>query len=259
MVHSGLHITCRGKLLLLNDANKAVLRNKYSEVELVIIDEILMVSSKLFYQIHKSLNEIFSPGQDVPLGRKSVLIHGDLCQLPPVRANPVFTFDDTETMERFRSRDLWRKFRLAELNQVIRQDDEIFVNMPNKIRVDETDQNVDVIKLRFIDKNDPCYSGNILHIFAENAPVKRHNDNQLKHIPGQLITIPANDEVPRNSEISDIREAQNGKQSEIACLASLLKLKVDARVMLTTNNNIEDRLINGQMGTGKHIEIKENE
>ena len=94
------------KFLLLNDANKAVLRNKYSEVELVIIDEILMVSSKLFYQIHKSLNEIFSPGQDVPLYRKSVLIRGDLCQLPPVRANPVFTFDDTETMERFRSRDL---------------------------------------------------------------------------------------------------------------------------------------------------------
>ena len=29
--------------------------------------------------------------------------------------------------------------------------------------------------------------------------------------------------------------------------------------MLTTNINIEDRLINGQMGTVKHIEIKENE
>ena len=29
--------------------------------------------------------------------------------------------------------------------------------------------------------------------------------------------------------------------------------------MLTTNINIEDRLINGQMGTLKHIEIKEIE
>ena len=59
VVHSSLHISCRGKLLPLNDANKTELRNKYSEVELVIIDEILMVSSKLFYQIHKHLNEIF--------------------------------------------------------------------------------------------------------------------------------------------------------------------------------------------------------
>ena len=152
-VHFGLYIPCRGKLLPLNDGNKAELRNKYSEVELVIIDEISMVSSKLFNQIHKSLNEIFSPGQDVPFGGKSLLVRGDLCQLPPVRAKPVFTFNDTETMEGFISLDLWHKFRLAELDQVMRQDDEMFVNILNKIRVGEIDQNVEnVIKLRFIEK-----------------------------------------------------------------------------------------------------------
>ena len=60
-----------------------------------------MVSSKLFYQIHKRLTEIFSPVQDVLFGGKSVFLCEDLCLLPPVRANPVFTFNDTETMERF--------------------------------------------------------------------------------------------------------------------------------------------------------------
>ena len=115
-VYFRLHIPCRGKLLPLNDANKAELRNKFSEVELVIIDEISIASSKLFYQIHKRLNEIFNLGQDVPFGRKSVLVCGDLYQLPPVRAKPVFTFNDTKTMEGFISIDLWRKFRLAELD-----------------------------------------------------------------------------------------------------------------------------------------------
>ena len=92
---------------------------------------------------------------------------------------------------------------MAELDQVMRQDDGMFVNMLNEIRVGETDQNVeDVIKLRSIDKNDPCYPGNILHILAENALVKRHNDNQLKHIPGRLIKIPAKDEVLKNSKIT---------------------------------------------------------
>ena len=166
-----------------------------------------MVSNKLFYQIHKRLNEIFSPRQDVPFGGKSVLVCGALCQLPPVRAKPVFTFNDTETMEGFINMDLQRKFRLPELDQVMRQDDKMFVDMLNKIRVGEIDQNAEnVIKLRFIDKNDPCYPGNILHIFAENTPVKKHNDNQLKQIPGQLITIPAKDEVPKNSKISDIQK-----------------------------------------------------
>ena len=63
-----MHIPCRGKLLPVNDANKAELRNKYSEVELVIIDEISVISSKLFHQIRKHLNKIFSLGQDVPFG-----------------------------------------------------------------------------------------------------------------------------------------------------------------------------------------------
>ena len=60
-------------------------------------------------------------------------------------------------------------------------------------------------------------------------------------------------------KISDIKEAQNRKQSETGALESLLELKVNARVMLTTNINIEDPLINRQMGTVKHVEIKENE
>ena len=52
----------------------------------------------------------------------------------------------------------------------------------------------------------------------------------------------------------EIREAQNRKQSETGGLASLLELKVNFRVMLTANINIEDRLINKQMGTVKHKE-----
>ena len=87
-----MYIPSRGKLLPLNDANKAELRNKYSEVELVIIEEMSIVSSKSVYQIHKFLNEIFRPRQDVSLGGKYVLVCGDLCQLPPVRTKPVFFF-----------------------------------------------------------------------------------------------------------------------------------------------------------------------
>ena len=60
-----------------------------------------MVSSKLFYQIHKRLTEIFSLVQDVLFGGKSVFFCEDLCLLPPVRAKPVFTLNDPETMERF--------------------------------------------------------------------------------------------------------------------------------------------------------------
>ena len=219
-----------------------------------------MVSSKLFYQVHKCMNEIFCSGQDFPFGGKSVSVCRDLYQILPVRAKPVFIFNETETMEGLISSDLWQKFRLAEFDQVMRQDDEILVNLLYKIRVGQIDQNTEhIIKSRFIDKDDTSYSGNILDTFAENAPVKRHNDNRLKHIPGKLITIPAKDEVPENSKNSDVREAQNRKMSETGGLVSILKLKINARFILTTNINIEDRLINGPMGTVKHIESKDKE
>ena len=41
--------------------------------------------------------------------------------------------------------DLWHKFKLAELDQLMRQDDDIFVYLLNKIREGETDQNVEHI------------------------------------------------------------------------------------------------------------------
>ena len=42
-IHSGLNIPCRCKLMPLSNKNCAELRNKYSEVQIVIIDEISMV------------------------------------------------------------------------------------------------------------------------------------------------------------------------------------------------------------------------
>ena len=43
----------------------------------------------------------------------------------------------------------------------------------------------------------------------------------MKHIPGKLTTIPAKDEIPKNSQISDVREAQNQKMSETVGLINV--------------------------------------
>ena len=47
--------------------------------------------------------------------------------------------------------------------------------------------------------------------------------------------------------------AQNRKQTETGGLASTLKLKLGAKVMLTVNIDISDKLINGQIGIVKNI------
>ena len=120
----------------MNDEYRADLKKKYSVVEIVIIDEISMVSAKLLYQTNKRLNEIFSPQQVIPFGGKSILVCGDLYQLPPFQAKPVFMFNETETSEEFSMLDLWHKFKLAELTEITRQKgDTMFIELLNKIRV----------------------------------------------------------------------------------------------------------------------------
>ena len=60
------------------------------------------------------------------------------------------------------------------------------------------------------------------------------------------------------SQIEENHKIENNLRL-VASHQSLLELKVNARVTLTTNINIEERLINRQMDTAKHIEIKEKE
>ena len=59
-IHAGLQVNAGGKMLPLNDRQRAVLRNKLPEVKIIIIiiDEISIVSSMFLYQVNQRLNEI---------------------------------------------------------------------------------------------------------------------------------------------------------------------------------------------------------
>ena len=51
-IHTALGINVGGKLHPLNDRQIGILRNKLTEVKLIIIDEISMVSNVLLYKVH---------------------------------------------------------------------------------------------------------------------------------------------------------------------------------------------------------------
>ena len=106
----------------LNDRQRAVLRNKLSEVKIIIIDEISMVSSMLLYQVNQRLNEIFGYSDQLPFAGMSVIVCGDFYQLPPVRGLPVYS--STTSIKGLLTLDLWHKFKMAELTEVMRQRDD---------------------------------------------------------------------------------------------------------------------------------------
>ena len=95
-----------------------------------------------------------------------------------------------------------------------------------------------------------------MHIWAENRPVDAHNEEMLDMINAKLVTIIAHDVFPSNVSIHDINKALKRGHCSNAGFAHTIKLKVGARVMLTTNLDVEDRLINGQIETV--LEIKNN-
>ena len=104
-----------------------------------------MVSKKLFYQIHQRLVEIFNVPNIIFAG-KSVLVVGDLYQLPPVNAMPVYASTNSGEPEINVADELWKMFRLVELTEVMCQKgDTSFIYLLNQIRVGHIDESSEMI------------------------------------------------------------------------------------------------------------------
>ena len=221
-----------------------------------------MVSKKLFYQIYQRLVEIFNV-PNILFAGKSVLVAGDLYQLPPVNTMPVYASSNSAEPKSYVEDELWKIFRLVELTEVMRQKgDTSFIDLVNQIRVGHIDESSEMmIQSRYIDSEDSNYPRQALHIFAENALVSARNNSMLNQLAGLPIEIETRDIVPSNCGFteSDIIAAQNHKSSDTGGLVKCLKLKLEAKALLTVNLEVQDRLINGQIGVVKHFEIIENE
>ena len=119
-IHTGLNIPvgCFGKHLPpLSDKMRSMLRNRLSEVKVLIIDEVSMVSNDLLLHIHLRLTEIFASKGNFPFAGITVIAVGDFLQLPPARARPVYP----EYKNTWHNLDSLRGlFEIAEFTEVMR-------------------------------------------------------------------------------------------------------------------------------------------
>ena len=77
----------------------------------------------------------------------------------------------------------------------------------------------------------------------------------LDSINEEHVTIIAHDLYSTHVSDIDINKALERGRCSNAGLDYKIELKVGARVMLTTHVNVEDRLINGQIGTVAKIKM----
>ena len=102
----------------LSDSERGRLRNLYSEVLVVLTDEMSMVSNICLLHIHERLCEICDCSESQPLANLSILVVSDLLQLPPIKT--------TQICEPYNNRfgdifNLWLLFAMAGLTEVMWQ------------------------------------------------------------------------------------------------------------------------------------------
>ena len=171
----------------------------------------------LLYQVNQRLNEIFGSSDQLPFAGMSVIVCGDFYQLLPVRGRPVYSI--TTSINCLLTLDLWHKFKMAEMTEVMRQrDDYQIINILHKIWEGQIDEDVELtLKLRFFKKL--SYPENAVHIFAEKKPVEQHNEIKLDKIASELVRIHAIDKTQKHIKLTEsqiepiiqskIREAGN--------------------------------------------------
>ncbi|XP_066911767.1 uncharacterized protein [Clytia hemisphaerica] len=215
-IHTGLGLSRHG-FLPLSDKQRTNFRLKLQDISVIFIDEVSMVSPQTLLQIHQRLCEIFGTSDRIPFANKTVIVSGDLYQLPPVFGGPVFTLNGFV----INLLKLWRQFKFAELNEVMRQQgDNTFVNLLNNIRIGIiTEEDERILRSKFISQDDPNYPWDALHLFAENSMVKAHNDKMIETLSTPIINIFAIEQYPRGLTESKIQEIRNKKYTDTGAYA----------------------------------------
>ncbi len=154
-------------------------KQRYFNTKVLIIDEISMMSPDLFDKIDLIFRKIRRV--DKPFGGVQIIVSGDLLQLPPVKADG-FVFDAFNWEECIEE--------VIYLNEVMRQSEDVFVNVLNKIRVGNVDEEVQhVLEERKNTEISNDFGLLPSRLFSKRLMVKRVNDDELKRLTDEGETV----------------------------------------------------------------------
>ncbi|MDD5371816.1 MAG: AAA family ATPase [Sulfurimonas sp.] len=236
-LHSFLDLGIAGDLKELEQKGKFEISKKVkkliSGMDLIVIDEISMVSDTLFDMISLRLRQADFKG--------SLLAVGDFLQLPPVvrgYSEVRFAFESL----------LWKEFlfEIIELTHIYRTDDRDFIELLAHIRDGFVDEEVHNGLNEFI-KPLPQNLSEFTFLFGKNNSASLHNKNQLEFVDKELHI----------KEAQVIKHLKSTKELEIerfmddARIEKELELKVGVRVLFTRNSW---NYFNGERGVVVNIE-----
>ena len=120
-LHSLLSLPTKGDFKDLQGEQLNKIQQSLSGMEYLIIDEMSMVSRKMFGPVDKRLHQVFPHRSDQVLGGCSCLLFGDFGQLPPVMDLPLYTTTTSSALFDIGASGYQSFDRAVVLDQIMRQ------------------------------------------------------------------------------------------------------------------------------------------
>lgn len=209
------------------------LLDRFEELRVLIVDEISMVSPKLFLLMDKILRAF--KHLEKPFGGVQVVLAGDFFQLPPISK----TAKESGEAKFVWQTQLWQKMdlKVCYLEEKFRQDDDVLITILEEIRAGAVSENsMEVFRSRYKKKLANNFSPTKL--YTHNADVDKINDAEVDKLPGEPVVFEANTKGSKKN----LEKIFKG-----SLVAEQVKLKKGAMVIFI-KNNYEKGYINGTLG-----------
>ncbi|XP_018785860.1 PREDICTED: uncharacterized protein LOC108967071 [Bactrocera latifrons] len=215
-----------------------------------------MIGAELLAQIDVRLKQI-TGNFETNCGGLDMIFIGDLRQLPPVRATPIYK----QPKQRMAGPILWRGLKFYQLTEVMRQSNAIFSTLLTKIGngMILTDDELAIIEFFTKEQADQlCPHG--IRLFLNNNSVNEYNNTILQCADDKIASI-ATDLFfgCQNTEQEAFLKQKFYKMSVIDTggLPYEIVFIPYKSYIITTNNDVSDGLANGAVGKLVHIEQNE--
>ena len=214
---------------------KKELRERIQKTQVLIIDEISMLSQKMFAGVEETVRYFRSTFE--PFGGIQLIVSGDFFQLPPVSKESLPFAKKTPFMS-----PAWKAadFEVCYLDEQHRQQEDVLLDVLREIRMGkismETRKKINEKTKQFSSQTIPSES--TTRLFTHNAPADILNQQQLETLDNPIRTF--------HSKSSGLKKwVDILKQSMLA--PQELKLAIGAAVMFVRNNP-EKGYFNGTRG-----------
>lgn len=253
---------------------KSNAKSRWIGVRTIIIDEISMVSKKLFMQIETALQNILQ--KFVPMGGVQLVVFGDFLQLPPIIKNNfdgdprIYAKDNLSYApdDYIFTSDLWRecKFSILFLKRIYRQTDNRFIRILREARLaDLCEQSIHFLIQRVvpfpIDELETKTGVLPTFLYGTKKNVLVKNTTEFNKLNSPIIKfkgvfvwrdMKTFASLPASYITKDDLKFQTAFLENIG-LDYEFELREGAQIMIRANIDVANRLCNGSRGVVRRI------